>query len=189
MTSRKLPTVVIVPGLRDHMPDHWQTLLAERIQETGGAVHIVPQIDQDKRLCSARVANLDRVVSGIDGPIILVAHSVGVLITVHWAQQTKREIKGALLAAPPDYDTPLPAGYSDPQTLATNGWTPVPRERLPFPSIVVGSRNDPIGEFERIRELAQAWGSRFVDAGEVGHLSPADGYGAWPMAEALIREF
>jgi len=189
MTSRKLPTVVIVPGLRDHMPDHWQTLLAERIQEMGGAVHIVPQIDQDKRLCSARVANLDRVVSGIDGPIILVAHSVGVLITVHWAQQTKREIKGALLAAPPDYDTPLPAGYSDPQTLATNGWTPVPRERLPFPSIVVGSRNDPIGKFERIRELAQAWGSRFIDAGEVGHLSPADGYGTWPMAEALIREF
>ncbi|MFJ1252900.1 RBBP9/YdeN family alpha/beta hydrolase [Cupriavidus sp. CuC1] len=188
MPTRKPPTVVIVPGLRDHMPDHWQTLLAERLRKIGRAVHIVPQIDQDKILRSARVANLDRAANGIDGPIILVAHSVGVLITVHWAQQTKREIEGALLAAPPDFDAPLPAGYSDPQTLARNGWTPVPRERLPFPSIVVGSRNDPIGNFERIRELGDTWGSRFVDAGDVGHLSPADGYGTWPMAEVLIQE-
>ncbi|WP_420715541.1 RBBP9/YdeN family alpha/beta hydrolase [Cupriavidus sp. D39] len=64
----------------------------------------------------------------------------------------------------------------------------MPRERLPFPSIVVARRNDPIGNFERIRELGDTWGSRFVDAGNVGHLSPADGYGTWPMAEALIQE-
>lgn len=116
-----LPTVVIVRGLRDHMPDHWQTLLAERLQQQGRAVHIVPQIDQDKRLRSARVANLERVVSEIDGPIVLVAHSVGCLITVHWALQARREVLGALLAAPPDFDTPLPVGNSDPQTLANNG--------------------------------------------------------------------
>ncbi len=187
MTTTTQPTVVIVPGLRDHMPDHWQTLLAQHLQHQGRAVRIVPQIDQGRMLRSARVANLERVVNGIDGPIILVAHSVGCLITVHWAQQGKRQIQGALLAAPPDFDTPLPAGYSDPQTLANNGWTPVPRVRLPFPSIVAGSRNDPIGGFEQIRDLAQAWGSRFVDAGEAGHLSPADGYGRWPQAEELLQ--
>ncbi|MEM5431729.1 RBBP9/YdeN family alpha/beta hydrolase [Cupriavidus oxalaticus] len=189
MNSATLPAVVIVPGLRDHMPDHWQTLLAERLREQGRAVYIVPQIYQDQRLRSARVANLERVVSGIDSPIVLVAHSVGCLITVHWAGQVTRKVQGALLAAPADFDTPLPAGYSDPQTLANNGWTPVPREPLPFPSIVVASRNDPIGGFERVRGLAQAWGSRFVDGGEVGHLSPADGFGAWAQAEELVREF
>lgn len=188
MTSGNQPTVVIVPGFRDHMPEHWQSLLAERLQQQGRAVCIVPQIDRDKRLRSARVANLERVVSGIAGPVILVAHSVGCLITVHWAQETQRAVQGVLLAAPADYDSPLPAGYTDPQTLAVEGWTPIPRRPLQFPSIVVGSRNDPLGKFERIRELAQAWGSRFVDAGEVGHLGPADGYGAWPLAEDLVRE-
>lgn len=188
MTSTNLPTVVIIPGLRDHMPDHWQTLLAERLQQQERAVHIVPQIDQDKMLRSARVANLERVVSEIDGPIVLVAHSVGCLITLHWARQATRRVQGALLAAPPDFDTPLLAGYSDPQTLAKNGWTPVPRQRLPFPSIVVASRNDPIGGFEQVRDLAVAWGSRLVDAGEVGHLSPADGYGDWPRAWDLVQE-
>ncbi|QQX87613.1 alpha/beta hydrolase [Cupriavidus necator] len=188
MNSAILPTIVIVPGLRDHMQDHWQTLLAERLRKQKRAVHIVPQIDQDKALCSARIANLECVVSGIKGPIILVAHSMGCLITVHWAQSTGREVRGALLAAPADLDTPLPAGYSNPQTLATNGWTPLPRARLPFPSIVVGSRNDPIGGFEQVRKLAKAWGSRFVDGGEIGHLSPADGYGNWPKAEDLLQE-
>jgi predicted alpha/beta hydrolase family esterase len=188
MTSTNLPTVVIVPGLRDHMPEHWQTLLAEQLQAQGRAVQIVPQIDHDKALCSARVANLERVVSSIEGPIVLVAHSMGCCITVHWARQTTREVQGALLAAPADLDTPLPAGYSDPQTLAASGWTPLPRARLPFPSIVVGSRNDPIGGFEQVQALAQAWGSRFVDGGDIGHLSPSDGYGNWPKAAELLRE-
>ncbi|CAG9170969.1 hypothetical protein LMG23992_01894 [Cupriavidus laharis] len=187
MTHGNQPTVVIVPGLRDHMPEHWQSLLAERLQQQGRAVRIVPQIDQDKRLRRARVANLERVVSDIAGPVILVAHSVGCLITVHWAQETKHAVQGMLLAAPVDYESPLPAGYKDPQALADEGWTPIPRH-LPFPSIVVASRNDSFGKFERIRELALAWGSRFVDAGEVGHLGPADGYGTWPLAEELVQQ-
>ena len=37
-------------------------------------------------------------------------------------------------------------------------------------------------------ELAEAWGSKRVDLGAVGHLNPASGYGEWPRAEALIAE-
>ena len=32
--SRGAPTVVIVPGLRDHVADHWQTLLAAKLAKT-----------------------------------------------------------------------------------------------------------------------------------------------------------
>jgi len=181
-------TVVIVPGLRDHVPDHWQTLLAERLREQGWSVRTVQPLQENKQSCAARVAALEQTLEGIDGPIILVAHSVGTLITVHWSQQHKRQIKGALLAAPPDFDTPLPPGYSDPETLQRNGWTPVPRAPLPFPSIVAASRNDHLGTFERVEALAQLWGSRVVDLGRVGHLTPADGFGLWPMAEELICE-
>uniref|UniRef100_UPI003F499332 RBBP9/YdeN family alpha/beta hydrolase n=1 Tax=Cupriavidus yeoncheonensis TaxID=1462994 RepID=UPI003F499332 len=188
MTTGIQPTVVIVPGFRDHIPEHWQTLLAERLQQQGRAVHIVPQIDQDKRLRRARVANLERVVSGISGPIIIVAHSAGCVFTAHWAQQTQRAVQGAILAAPVDYDSPLPPGYKDPQTLTEEGWTPIPRQPLKFPSIVIASRNDPVGKFERIRELADAWGSRFIDAGNVGHIGPTDGFGTWSLAEELVQQ-
>ncbi len=36
--------------------------------------------------------------------------------------------------------------------------------------------------------MAQGWGSRLVDLGEVGHLNPASGYGEWPGAQAFIDE-
>lgn len=182
------PTIVFVPGLRGEMPQHWQTLCAEQLCVQGYAVHTVPPIEIDGKLRRARVDNLERVLGDIDGPVVLVAHSAGVLITVHWAQQATRPVQGALLVTPPDFDTPLPPGYSDPQTLRENGWTPVPQSPLPFPSILVGSRNDAVASFERVQALAEAWGSRFVDAGFVGHLSPADGYGAWPAAEELLRQ-
>ena len=64
----------------------------------------------------------------------------------------------------------------------------MPRARLPFPSLVAASRNDPLGSFDRVAGLARDWGSRLVDLGEVGHLNPASGFGEWPMAEALISE-
>lgn len=82
----------------------------------------------------------------------------------------------------------MPAGYPTTDTLRDHGWLPIPRGKLPFPSIVAASSNDPLTRLDRARELAQAWGSRFVELGEVGHLNPASGYGEWPRAEAFIRE-
>ena len=93
-----------------------------------------------------------------------------------------------MLAAPADFETPLPEGYPTPETLRENGWLPMPRTPLPFPSIVAASTNDPLGRYERVAQLATAWGSRLVDVGAVGHLNPAAGFGEWPRAEEFIRE-
>ncbi|HVN33796.1 MAG TPA: alpha/beta hydrolase, partial [Casimicrobiaceae bacterium] len=134
------------------------------------------------------VAELDRTLVALAGPVVLVAHSAGVMITVHWAREHRRPIKGALLAAPPDFETPLPEGYPTQQVLRDNGWLPTPRSPLPFPTIVAASTNDPLGRYERIAELAAAWGSQLVDVGAVGHLNPASGHGEWPRAEAFVRE-
>ncbi len=182
--SDMTPTILLVPGLRDHVPEHWQTLLEARLPNAVS----VPPLEHDKLSLAARVAALDHALAAIEGPVILVAHSAGVMITVHWAQRHARKIHGALLATPPDFEQPLPAGYPTQDALAQNGWFPAPREPLPFPCIVAGSRNDPLARFERVAEMAQEWGARFVDLGEVGHLNPAAGYGEWPQAETLIRE-
>ena len=70
--------------------------------------------------------------------------------------------------------------------LEESGWLPIPRNRLRFPSILAASTNDALGDMERVRALADSWGSRFIDIGPVGHLNPASGYGEWPGAEALL---
>jgi len=178
------PTVLIVPGLRDHMPDHWQTLLEKKLTK----VRCVPRMERDKLSCAAWIDKLEESLSQIEGPVVLVAHSGGVMMVVHWAQRHRRAIKGALLATPPDFDTPLPEGYPTQDALRQNGWMPTPRSRLPFPSIVAASVNDPLGRIDRVTELADAWGSRLVNVGKVGHLNPASGYGEWPEAEEFVRE-
>ena len=178
------PTIVIVPGLREHVPEHWQTLLEPKLAK----VACVPRITQDKLSCATWVAELDRTLDAIAGPVVLVAHSAGCMITVHWAREHRRPIKGALLAAPPDFESPLPEGYPTQQVLRDNGWLPTPRFLLLFPTIVAASTNDPLGRYERVAELAAAWRSRLVDIGAVGHLNPASGYGEWPRALEFIAE-
>ncbi|MBN3758854.1 alpha/beta hydrolase [Paraburkholderia sp. Tr-20389] len=184
MTSSTTPTVLIVPGLRDHVEEHWQTLLQRALPNA----RAVAPLEHDKLSRAARVAALDAALREIDGPVVLVAHSAGVMITVHWAQQHHRQIKGALLATPVDLETPLPEGYPTQDALRENGWLPIPREPLPFPSIVVASTNDPLARFERVAGMAQDWGSRLLHAGAVGHLNPASGYGEWPRAVELVAE-
>jgi len=178
------PTILFVPGLRDHVADHWQTLLQARIP----GARSVPPLEHDKLSREARVEALQQALSEISGPVVLVAHSAGVMITVHWAQKYQRPIQGALLAAPADLESPMPAGYPTVDVLREHGWLPIPRSPLPFPSLLAASTNDPLGSLEKITGLASDWGSRLVNVGAVGHLNPAAGYGEWPQAESLLGE-
>ncbi len=185
INNSKAPTILIVPGLRDHVPDHWQTLLAAKLPR----VRSVAPLEHDKLSCAARVDAIDRELAAIEGPVVIVAHSAGAMMVVHWvASRATREIHGALLAAPADLETPMPAGYPTTDALKQNGWLPIPRTKLPFPSIVAAGSNDPLSGLDRARDFAQAWGSRFVELGAVGHLNPASGYGEWPQAEEFIDE-
>jgi predicted alpha/beta hydrolase family esterase len=178
------PTVLIVPGLRDHVAAHWQTLLARELPR----VRVVPPMGRDSLDCTARVAAIEGEAQAIDGPLIVVAHSGGIVMLAHWARYTRRRVAGALLATPPDFESPMPHGYPTPDALRAGGWLPVPREQLPFRSIVAASRDDPLASFASVRDMAAAWGSRLVDLGEVGHLNPASGFGPWPRAHQLIAE-
>jgi predicted alpha/beta hydrolase family esterase len=177
-------TVLIVPGLRGQVADHWQTLLAAR---TSRALSVEP-LGRGNIDLSTRLDAIEAAANAAQGPLIVVAHSAGCIMVAHWAGRTKRPVAGALLAVPPDFEAPMPAGYPTMDTLRTAGWLPVPREPLPFPAIVAASLDDPLGRFDRTSELSEAWGGRLVSLGAVGHLNPASGYGDWPRAEELIAE-
>ncbi|SFM82826.1 alpha/beta hydrolase [Variovorax sp. OV329] len=178
------PTILVVPGLRDHVPQHWQTLLVAQLTR----VRTVPAMGRENLELAGRVAAIEREAQAVDGPIVIVAHSGGCITLAHWAQRTTRPVQGALLAAPPDFEKPMPAGYPTLAELDAAGWLPVPRCPLPFRSIVAFSRNDPLGDAMRVVQLAQGWGSRLADLGEVGHLNPASGFGPWPRAHEFIEE-
>jgi predicted alpha/beta hydrolase family esterase len=179
--------VVTVPGLRGPVEDHWQTRLAATVPN----VRPVPPLGRDNPSLTDRMAALHEAVETAAGPVILVAHSAGAIVTVQWAARytvPRGRVRGALLATPPDLAEQLPPEYPSLAALADLGWLPIPRRLLPFPSIVAVSANDPLGDPDRVRSLAEAWGSRIRDLGPVGHLNPASGYGDWPRARAFLTE-
>lgn len=178
------PTILIVPGLRDHVQEHWQTQLAQQMPNSV----TVPPLEQDKLSCQARLDAIDRALETIEGPVIIVAHSAGCMMVAHWALRRARPIAGAVLAAPADVETPMPAGYPSRDVLAANDWLPIPQSQLPFPSILAASSNDPLTELGRARKFARDWGSRLVELGPVGHLNPASGHGPWPETQVLIND-
>ena len=114
---------------------------------------------------------------------VLVAHSLGCPLVAHLAHRRPHlPIAAALLVAPADVDS----ARHTPEHI--RGFAPIPLERLPFRSIVVGSRNDPYMSFARAREVAFAWGAGFVDAGAVGHINVASGFGPWPDGKRLLAQ-
>ena len=183
---RENTSVLIVPGLRDHVADHWQTHLEARLSKVRKVIS-VPPLEANKLSCEARVQAIERTIRTMDGPMIVVAHSGGVVMLVHWAQKYAADIQGALLAAPPDFATPLPASYPTREVLEANDWLPVPRKALPFRSIVAASTNDPLASLASVEQMACDWHSELVNVGAVGHLNPVSGFGVWPQAEQFIQ--
>ncbi|WP_330230070.1 alpha/beta hydrolase [Nocardia sp. NBC_00508] len=185
MNHATAPVIVIVAGLGEHTDDHWHTQLAA----TQPNARTVPPPPGSARMDRhAWVAALDTTLSEITDEVVLVAHSAGVLTVVHWAQHPTRDIRAALLVTPPDFETPLADGYPTTSQLTDHGWNPIPRRRLPFPTILAASTNDPFATRRRVAGMAEAWGSRLLDLGPVGHLDPAAGYGPWPRAGQLIDD-
>jgi predicted alpha/beta hydrolase family esterase len=170
-------TILTIPGLWNSGPEHWQTLW----EAADSTFRRVQQADWETPRCADWVTNLDAAVADTGPEVILVAHSLGCATVAHWNRTSRRSIRGALLVAPSDVEAPLyPEG--------TTGFAPMPLEPLRFPSIVVNSPDDPWISSERARQLAAAWGSRFVEIAPAGHINSASGLGNWPEGRRLLTE-
>lgn len=171
--------VLILAGLWNSGPQHWQTLWQQRNPKWLRA----PHRDWTNPAREEWVAELEAAIADCKGAPILVAHSLGCLLAVHWAgSRSPLKVAGAFLVAPSDVEAP-----SYPAEL--NGWAPMPMQPLPFPSLVVASSDDPYVTLERARGFASSWGSRFVEIGNAGHINSESGHGAWPEGERMLAEF
>jgi predicted alpha/beta hydrolase family esterase len=175
-TTRAAP-VLVLPGWKGSGPGHWQS----RWEHLHGHTR-VDQHDWDRPLRGDWTARLEEVLLDLPGPpAVLVAHSLGCLLVAAWASHSRNtsRVAGALLVAPPDVSTPTLQ-----PVLAS--WASLALQRLPFPSVVVASQDDPYGSLAHAGELAQAWGAHWVDVGCAGHLNADSGLGDWPEGHACL---
>nr|MDP2190027.1 alpha/beta hydrolase [Rhodoferax sp.] len=170
--------VLILPGWQNSGPDHWQS----RWQAAHGYLR-VEQHDWLRPLRGDWIARLEDVLLQRDEPAVLVAHSLGCLLVAAWAAHSRNThlVGAALLVAPGD------AEREELRPTLTS-WSPIPLKKLPFKSILVGSRNDPYCSLERSRQFADAWGADFIDQGNAGHINAETGLGDWPQGHQILTQ-
>jgi uncharacterized protein len=165
--------IVTVPGLYGSGPDHWQSRWEARFPEW----QRVEQHDWSRpslHLWAERVAaTVAHRRGAAPRGVVLVAHSFGCLAAVHQAGLDASGIAGALLVAPADPDRfgvgPL-----------------LPTFRLPFPTVLAASRNDPWMAQRTAFSWGALWGADVHDMGSLGHINAESGIGAWPEGLGLL---
>jgi uncharacterized protein len=181
------PRLVTVPGLHGSEGAHWQTWLERQFAHSLR----VEQDDWDAPDLARWAQALRDTLARERGPFVLAAHSFGCLATAHALQQGLRQdiqqglqhglqrsgqasdVVGVLFVAPASPGKFAFAGSFD-------------ARRLGVPSILIGSETDPWMPLAGARDLAQRFGSAFVNLGDAGHINTAAGYGPWPRAKYFI---
>lgn len=174
----KPSNVLILPGWQGSGPGHWQSLWQAR-----HGYQRVEQHDWERPLRGDWTGRLEDVLLARDEPAVLVAHSLGCILVAAWASHSRQlqRVKAALLVAPVDVERPEMQGL-------LSSWLPVPRQPLPFPSVLVASRDDPYCRFERAEAMARNWGSQFIDHGKAGHINADSHLGSWPEGHVLLQD-
>ena len=169
---------LIVPGLGNSGPDHWQTFF----ENSGDHFKRIIQQEWDAPVCNDWVTTIDKSASDYDpATVILIGHSLGCTTIAHWANQYKKKIKGALLVAPSDVE-------AQQYTFPAKGFSPIPIEKINFKTIVVASENDQWVSLERAKYFAENWGSEFINIGKAGHINAASGHKEWKEGLEILKK-
>lgn len=168
---------MIIPGLGGSGDNHWQSYWSRSFDK---AIRI-EQENWDEPELEKWLEKLNDVIEKLDHPVILVAHSLAVSLVLHWtAKYNNLNIKGALLVAPADVESP----EHTPDVVRK--FAPIPAIKLTFPSIVVASLNDPYISLNRARYFAEQWGSEFINIGEKGHINSDSNLGLWEEGQNIL---
>ncbi len=165
--------ILIVPNLGGAAEGDWPSRWRAKLS-TARFVHPPDPADRRREAWTEAVA---RAALEAQRPALFIGHGLGAVATGDAsAALDGADVRGAFLVAPPDAQ-----GL---ERLTSSDWTPA-RAPLPWPSVVVTSRNDPQGVYDAVAALATDWGAELIDAGEAGGLDAASGHGPWP--EGLMR--
>jgi predicted alpha/beta hydrolase family esterase len=168
--------ILMVPGWTNSGPEHWQSRWQQRLS----TARRVEQPDWARPRKDIWVSNIVKAVDAARQPVVLVAHSLGVIACLHALPLVKPgDVIGAFLVAPIGETT------IETEDAIDHAFLPIPRGRISVPAVVVASHDDPHAPFLTSEELAYGWGAELVDAGHAGHINTASGYGPWP--EGLMK--
>lgn len=170
--------IIHLPGIGNSGKRHWHSLW----EDADSAIRRFTPTSWDEPDLSDWVAALEEAVCAAQTPPILVAHSLACLLVAHWHQVSDLPIRGAMLVAVPDPESP--AFPSQAVSFADT-----PQRKFRFPSLIVASTDDPYGSLPYVRTQAEQWGSNLKVIGAAGHINGQSELGGWPEGLTLLRDF
>ncbi len=171
---------LILPGLNGSGALHWQRIWA---QDCPGC-EVVEQSNWACPNLETWKSTLERRLAKMDEAVCLVAHSLGCWLAADLATSAQAvKISSAFLVAPCDLEV---VETLHPCAVQTG---PRPDRKLPFPSLTIGSDNDPYMTPARLIDQADTWGSEVISLGRVGHINVESGFGRWRNGYQLFSDF
>ncbi len=171
--------ILLVPGRGNSDAFHWMSAWAAAIPNASRVL----QAEWEKPQPADWIGRLDDAIRTTPRRCVVIGHSLAVATIVKWADAASADdlakVAGALLVSPTNVEDP------DPSFDTVRPFAPMPMRPLPFPAMVLASRDDPRVTFARATECASAWGAELVDVGELGHIGNLQRLGIWP--EGLIH--
>ncbi|WP_114417691.1 RBBP9/YdeN family alpha/beta hydrolase [Marinospirillum perlucidum] len=171
---------LILPGWHGSGQDHWQTHWQQTLPHSQ---RLQVQSWEQPNPDDWRQA-LETTLQSADQPLVLIAHSLGCINLANWAAQAHpqllKKVAAALLVAPADVER-----HGCPAELTP--FAPIARQALPFPTLVLGSDNDPAATSARIEELASDWQADVRILGKVGHINTASGHTHWEEGKSWLE--
>lgn len=161
--------ILLVPGLHNSGPDHWQSRWHEHFpywQRMTG----LPWEKPDLTVWSAKLASKLR---SRRSRVHLVAHSFGALTAIAAARLQPEKVASLFLVAPAD---PAHFGIVDERL----------EGQVQVSAQLVASRNDPWMSFERAEYWSRQWQVPLFDAGNAGHINAQSGHGDWHQGLELL---
>jgi len=171
--------ILIISDAADAGGDYWQTRWEVKLS-TAQKV-ILPA--EDKPDLSKWADIITEIARNCARPIVVIAHSWGIPAVMYALPHLGEKICGGFFVCPPDING------SDEKSERAADVRSYPHSPLPFPSIVIASRNDLSGNYEKTERLAAEWRSLFMDAGDSGHIDAESGYGPWPEGLMVFSQF
>lgn len=169
-----------LPGRGNSNADHWMSHWCAAFPNSSRVL----QADWHRPDPVDWIERLDAAVTGSPRRVVILAHSLAVATSVKWAAGASPEqiskVAAAFLVSATNVEDP------DPSFEQVRPFAPMPMQKLPFPALLVASRNDPRVGFGRAQECAVAWGADFADAGELGHMGNEARLGLWPQGILLL---
>jgi predicted alpha/beta hydrolase family esterase len=166
-----------IPGFGNSGPQHWQTYF----ERSGENFQRIEQEEWNAPACKDWILTIDKAITGYDpATIIFIGHSLGCATIAHWAKKYNKKIKAAMLVAPSDIESPH-------YTFPINGFNPIPKDKINFPTIVIASADDQWVSLDRAKHFADNWGSKFINIGNAGHINAASGHYEWQEGLEILK--